>query len=195
LENLLNVPKEAVVRRYDLKGSTCGRRVLDRNPQDLDEATIRAQVLKDMDFRELEPAGIFPRTGVGKGLVEKVSKLKYFKDCISQDVKFFALNGIMDYSLLLTKIDMAKVSDDRKKRMRKRGILFESGDGHGWIIGVIDIFQEWTPSKMREKFWKTAMGCNCKKDISAQPPAGYGKRFKMFCQNFVFEGKRREVTS
>lgn len=46
-------------------------------------------------------------------------------------------------------------------------------------IGIIDYMQKWDLQKKGEKWWKTLIG---KKDVSAQQPNIYQKRFLNFVE-------------
>ena len=50
MENLSKVPNDAILRRFDMKGSTANRDVLKKNPN----IKASAKVLKDIDFINLE---------------------------------------------------------------------------------------------------------------------------------------------
>ncbi len=47
MRNVINSPSEFVERKYDLKGSTVDRSVMNKNP----DANVKKAVLKDLDFK------------------------------------------------------------------------------------------------------------------------------------------------
>ena len=101
-----NVFKDFTVSDFfDLKGSTFGRNLLRDNDKLEDkEAKYGKTAMKDLDFLKY-----FKNTIVlnedDPELQELLCKNNTFREVIDRDTKFFAKSKIIDYSLLLGKIN------------------------------------------------------------------------------------------
>lgn len=85
-----------IVRRYDMKGSKRDREVIKNN-----DDPGNKKVLKDIDFEKLEKCLLLPRFYI-----------KRLTDIMENDSKFFCDLGIMDYSLLVIKLE---INEDEMK--------------------------------------------------------------------------------
>ncbi len=96
MKNVFGVFNDNVFRKYDMKGSKKDRKVLK-------EGIVpgNKQVLKDIDFKELEKCLLLTRRD-SKRLIDNVIK----------DADFFCKLGIMDYSLLVIKLE---INEDEMK--------------------------------------------------------------------------------
>ena len=95
MRNLFGDFKENITCKYDLKGSTLGRK------QDLDKETVEKTVMKDLNFEEIERALLISKED-GDRLVETCEN----------DSKFLAKMGLMDYSLLVCKLSLNKAQTE-----------------------------------------------------------------------------------
>lgn len=196
MDNLAPIPSTKFIRQYDLKGSTVNRQVLkldesgrkvsqkklsetsnDNNLVDIDKKKY-SMTLKDMDFRNLEKDGVrFIGETVGKkasALMEEAIRQRWrLVDGIKADSDFLCKCGTMDYSLLLTKVDLRLLTDRELSLLEKRGNLIRVDDEVGFLVGLLDVFETWRFKKMFEKFWNVVMSCNLHLDKSSQPPDIY----------------------
>eukprot|EP00300_Choanocystis_sp_HF-7_P005257 c13978_g1_i1.p1 GENE.c13978_g1_i1~~c13978_g1_i1.p1 ORF type:complete len:252 (-),score=53.83 c13978_g1_i1:34-789(-) len=156
--------------RYDLKGSTYGRRASKR------ERLKPHCVLKDLDFK----ANMKSRPlQVG----DEVHHM------IRNDAKWLAAVGLMDYSLLMglhlkhakehEPIPEAqiKLCEDVHSRKAHQGVVYVETDEYVAFIGIIDILTNYSTKKRFETLFTGKMVCH---DVSCQHPKIYGKRFAHF---------------
>ena len=170
-------PGGAVVplRRYDLKGSTVGRR-----------AKPPSQVLKDLD---LMASGL----SLGLGPRARTALLRG----LERDAVFLRSHGFMDYSLLVA-VEPPSDPEDRRRRFgdgggggggggsgvvstlpRDQGKLVLAGDdGHIYHFGVIDFLQRYSFRKVLETLLKSFFDDVTK--ISCIPPTHYARRMLTF---------------
>lgn len=101
-----NVFKDFTVTDFfDLKGSTYGRNLLRDNDRIEDkEAKYGKTAMKDLDFLKYFKNTIVLDEG-NPELQELLCKSNTFREVIEKDCTFFAKSKIIDYSLLLGKIN------------------------------------------------------------------------------------------
>ncbi|MCQ2818511.1 MAG: hypothetical protein MJ252_14680 [archaeon] len=95
MRNLFGNFKDNITCKYDLKGSTLGRK------QDIENEVLEKTVMKDLNFEEIERAL----------LISKEDQQRLISAC-ENDSKFLADMGLMDYSLLVVKLSLSKSEID-----------------------------------------------------------------------------------
>ncbi|CAD8186384.1 unnamed protein product [Paramecium octaurelia] len=170
MRNALQIPSSYVMRTYDLKGSEYQRKVLKQNDftKDLTKTT-----LKDIDFKEEE----------GKLFIHENIKDR-LRNSLVLDSKFFSELNLMDYSLLIIKMNWSPYSQrnpqmDMSKFFNSELCCIPSIKEQGvyYHIAIIDYLQEWNAEKFIEQVTKKAINVKIDLDTSAQNPQEYTKRF------------------
>jgi hypothetical protein len=82
----------------------------------ISESRVVVKILKDLDFLELEPGGISTDQGEGWDWLAGVDRIRDLFGSITEDVKYLQDNKIMDYSLLVTKVDLGKMDGGMKEK-------------------------------------------------------------------------------
>eukprot|EP00347_Sterkiella_histriomuscorum_P008734 403343955 len=162
--------------RFDLKGSTQGRRTLKPDePLSNAESDLKT-ALKDLDFMDhiRQIRFINFRWQSQKPKIEEI---------LTKDAEFFAQTKILDYSLLLGRLkDPEEIASlIMTGEIQDDGIYFTE-DGQAYIAGIIDILTEYTSKKRIEYGYKrikygTSMSC--------LPPDQYAKRFSKFMKQII----------
>eukprot|EP00300_Choanocystis_sp_HF-7_P037506 c53674_g1_i1.p1 GENE.c53674_g1_i1~~c53674_g1_i1.p1 ORF type:complete len:424 (-),score=103.55 c53674_g1_i1:413-1645(-) len=180
-----------ITERYDLKGSTFGR----RTPQN--DRTRTTVTLKDLDFVEL-----------GKKIVVGPEKKRVLFEQLRVDCQFLQEAKLMDYSLLVGVKVVTPEMQAERERLQATAMMeeatSESPRKHKSIyafdgalecfnelntptlayFGVIDILQEYDMSKRMEHLYKGARYDPL--TISAVSPAHYAQRFVDYLQSKIF---------
>jgi len=167
--NLEHQPDET----YDIKGSWVDRytrhHIEDR------------KLMKDTDMKR-------------RLLLDKLRSFGIYKQ-LERDAAFLASVNIMDYSLLLG-VCYTKVAVPRKQTMvdEDGDVMDEKNEvGNGaqneivdaefvegagrYVIGIIDMLQQWDWNKKTERMIKAYLRCKDKEGISCVPPTQYKDRF------------------
>jgi len=158
--------KHEIHVRYDLKGSTHGRKASER------EKCKSHPVLKDLDWRGSDFTVSIPSKSVGDIL----------KDC-----QFLASEKLFDYSLLVgihAKIDGHEQyddADDPKNDEAYLGVVSLPTENHIFYIGIVDILTRYGFRKKLETFFTGTLFGH---DVSCQPPDFYAKRFSDLVSQF-----------
>ena len=112
---------------------------------------------------------------------------------------FFKENGIIDYSLLIIKINTKKSVEffdwDNFSSPAIDGLWsLESikENGRRYHIGIIDYLQPYNYKKILEKYSKKLMKANIKLDTSAQDPIIYSNRFCRFVEKILAIDEEKE---
>ncbi|KRX00482.1 hypothetical protein PPERSA_03215 [Pseudocohnilembus persalinus] len=180
MRNILNCPNEYKLRSYDLKGSTEERQVIKLNiSSELKKQLLKEKTLKDLDFEQNEVDG---KIHVDANLQYQISNI------LTEDVHFFMKKmKVMDYSLLVLKVNWRKYAEDFEvnerneiaKRFQNIFQCFPSKlePGVYYQISIIDYLQVWNQKKKAEKNIKGIKKLNLNSDVSAQNPSFYGDRF------------------
>ena len=189
IRNVSGYPRFCVERVFDMKGSTVAREVFkgkDPSPEEL-----RKNTLKDMDFLRFENNIKIPN--------EYKERLA---EAIARDSRFFRDHGIMDYSLILMKINRNAM--ERKKtetfgnlppdivytdyfKNPLHSIMSIEEPGVYYHIGIIDYLQLWDIKKKLEKNTKILFKFDKNLDVSAQEPTKYSERFIDFIRKIILD--------
>ena len=94
MENLFVLNSDAMLRKYDMKGSKHSRKVL-KHYNDLPEDKRVDKILKDLDFLELD-----------KDIDVSPEQREEIVKSIGADVDFFTRHQIIDYSIILAVVGM-----------------------------------------------------------------------------------------
>jgi hypothetical protein len=165
----LSFDSNVVVKKYDFKGSTVGRR-----------ASPTSSVMKDLDFMD-------------SGSVLKVGPTREFLlQVLERDVQFLSHYKFMDYSLLVaetTYLDKFYATHNRGPQLSARvidykGKLVLRGDnGKIYYFGIIDFLQQYTYRKTLET-WLKGMIYDATK-ISCVNPVLYARRLIAFINKYT----------
>ncbi|CAK79748.1 unnamed protein product (macronuclear) [Paramecium tetraurelia] len=162
----LGIPRNSILRTYDMKGSEYDREVLAKKPSsDLSKIT-----LKDLDFFKIEQE-IWVEDSISKKLNQS----------LQADSNFLERQQLIDYSLLVMIIDWNQKEEELQKYLdgqqinvipsiKEKGIYYH--------IAIIDYLQRWNVNKSLERKTKKIIKMNMQLDTSAQEPNIYGKRFQ-----------------
>jgi 1-phosphatidylinositol-4-phosphate 5-kinase len=190
MENLFCINKEAVLRKYDLKGSKHSRQVLQGSKYESVEKTTKIdKILKDIDFELIEnEIHLYDGPIPGKkraNLDETLSNLavEALLERVEADINFFREQQIIDYSMIVAVVDtsLCDVSLLEHNLEHKSHHWMQSADRRFiYILGIIDYFQKYTLSKKAERFFKKVRQCDTDLQTSSQPPFRYGIRFLEF---------------
>ena len=174
MRNLCGYPKCCIDKIYDLKGSTFQRESL------LKKQLKENMVLKDIDFLKLE-----------KRLYIDAKRKEALLDTLKRDSLFFKSNGIIDYSLLIIKINCNRIDDYFQTptvdglwsldSTKEKGVKYQ--------IGIIDYLQPYNYKKILEKYSKKLLKARINLDTSAQDPIIYSNRFCKFLEKILEEEK------
>ncbi|CAD8202343.1 unnamed protein product [Paramecium octaurelia] len=177
MRNAMQIPSMYRVRTYDIKGSEHSRQVLKKNKK-TNDIELKKITLKDIDFQNLEQQLHIPQQ-----YRERLRK------CLINDANFFSKIKLMDYSLLIIKMDWYSYSQNNPHIKEADIPNYFSSDllcipcinaverGIYYHIAIIDYLQEWNAQKIIEKHTKKAIHVNIALDTSAQNPDDYAKRF------------------
>ncbi|CAD8107781.1 unnamed protein product [Paramecium primaurelia] len=177
MRNAMQIPSMYKVRTYDIKGSEHSRQVLKKNINPNDDK-LRKITLKDIDFQNLEQKLHIPQQYIYR-----------LRKCLVDDANFFSKVKLMDYSLLIIKMDWYTYSQNNPHIREEEIPNYFSSDlfcipcindferGIYYHIAIIDYLQEWNAQKIIEKHTKKAIHANIALDTSAQNPEDYAKRF------------------
>ncbi|CAK79462.1 unnamed protein product (macronuclear) [Paramecium tetraurelia] len=174
MKNLsLGIPRNYILRIYDLKGSEYDREVLaKRSETDLSKLT-----LKDLDFFKIEQ-----QIWVEQSIMQKLNQN------LIKDSDFLEKQHLIDYSLLVMKIDWKDQQQLLYKHQGNQQINVNPSIKEQNIyyhIGIIDYLQQWNVNKSLERKTKKIIKMNLQLDTSAQEPNRYGKRFKQKLVNRI----------
>lgn len=154
-----------IERRYDLKGSTHGRKASKK------ECAKRAPTFKDIDWVAKEP-----------GLVLGSSDRHNLIESVTRDLAFLAKHGLMDYSLLVGVHDLAQ---DAPSVYEPMNVITVRDKTRHCYLGIIDVLTPYKTKKRAETFCIGTLVCG--RDISCQHPKVYARRFFEFTDTQVFD--------
>jgi len=178
MENIFRVPKQAILRMYDMKGSTHSRKVL-KSYEGWNSKTREKRVLKDLDFLQTETKIPVKETS----LVNAQSLMKR----IETDVELFRSHKIIDYSIVVAVVEKAACPPEviqRELSDNQAHVIESDSDSElFYYVGIIDYFQLYTFKKSAERFLKRTQACSPSLETSSQPPSHYARRFVLFMKN------------
>ncbi|CAD8072993.1 unnamed protein product [Paramecium primaurelia] len=162
----LGIPRNQILRTYDMKGSEYDREVLANKPS----SDLSKMTLKDLDFFKIETQ-IWIEESISKKLNQS----------LINDAKFLERQQLIDYSLLIMIIDWNQKETQLQKYLDGQQInIIPSIKEKGiyYHIAIIDYLQQWNVNKSLERKTKKIITMNMQLDTSAQEPNIYGKRFQ-----------------
>jgi len=185
MNSVNSCPNECIERKYDLKGSTIGRRTV-KVPDLPPEKLRQYDTLKDLDFRKYEKK-------IGIGETKKAELLETLK----KDVEFLESMRLMDYSLSLYCVNKKKCCHLKKIEENCEGekkcfgeciSMFEDpeNDEVYYKVGIIDYLTRFGLKKRLEIFFKKLLALDPNHNISAQNPNTYAQRFISFVESGIF---------
>lgn len=155
----------SIDRRYDLKGSTHGRKASKK------ERAKKAPTYKDIDWVAAEIA-------LGLSAMNRAILLR----TITLDLDFLAQSGLMDYSLLVGVHDIDK---DAPRPYEAMNVVTVRDQSRHCYLGIIDVLTPYKICKSAETFFMGKLVCG--RDISCQHPMVYARRFLRFVDEKVFD--------
>ena len=170
MENIFPFDKKSLVCKYDLKGSSAGR----KTKKIFDKKGV---TLKDNDYIELS----------NKDSKFKINLTDESKDYINQvmsgDLNILEEARLMDYSLFVC-IAKKKLIEKEKEKIIIKDRIFESTDKkYVYILGIIDYLTEFGTKKKLEYSYKRFI--NKKKyAMSSINPSKYRQRFILFLKKY-----------
>lgn len=180
MECLAVFPKEDILRKYDIKGSTYSRQVLeDQVINGMTPDTPVPGTLKDLDFSKIEHS-------VKTNNKDHLARVGL---AVIQDAKFFQDNNLIDYSLLVTVVKRTpqnaariqlETSSGPCRFLQGRSISKQGSEEYLYMIGIIDYLQRYTWGKAFERAFKKLRKCQPSLETSSQPPKAYSSRFTKF---------------
>lgn len=162
----------SIDRRYDLKGSTHGRKASRK------ECAKKAPTFKDIDWVAKEAA-------LRLSEANRVHLMK----AIELDLAFLAKNMLMDYSLLVGVHDIPQGTPSTYEAMNV--VTVRDSKRHCYI-GIIDVLTPYKMKKRAETFFLGTVVCG--RDVSCQHPRVYARRFHKFTDEQVFDHKPLETS-
>lgn len=174
MENIFTIPKDAILRKYDCKGSRYSRKVLPK-PENFDTEVQTKDVLKDLDFIAIEKQIDF---------LDKNHRLTLLTS-IKRDSDFFRSHGIIDYSLIIAVVRRRFIDQpyiDRELLAGGLHLIATPNPNVFYMIGIIDYLQTYTWGKAAERVLKRIKTCNPTLETSTQPPERYANRFYGFAE-------------
>jgi len=155
---------QPIHRRFDLKGSTCGRAASDK------ELKKSWPVLKDLDFINTE-----------KRLSMNETNRRRLLATLHADAQFLSKHGLMDYSLLVGIHDKDDTGDEK---LEPYNMTILQDHARLCYIGMVDVLTRYSWRKGVETFMtSTLLGG---REVSCQAPSYYAERFLSFLECHVF---------
>lgn len=162
--------KNIVIRKWDLKGSTIGRR-----------AAVTSTVMKDLDLMD---SGQLLQLGATK---------EFLLQTLERDVRFLRTHKFMDYSLLVAETSneghhaaanaVLRHSSHLGRVLDHKGKLVLRGEnGRVYYFGIIDFLQKYSVRKSLETMLKGLLYDKAK--ISCVNPVLYARRMIAFINKF-----------
>ena len=167
MENLAPFSSDAFLFKYDLKGSTVGRKTKNI-------FSNKKSTLKDLDY--LAIGNLEKRTKIM--LTEQA--VKTIKYEIKDDLNLLRDAKLMDYSMFIVIADKKKID---KRKLSNENRLFESAINPDcvYLMGIIDYLTRYGKKKIFENMVRSLF--NDSNGISCVKPAKYKERF----YNFMFK--------
>lgn len=179
MRNISAVPRQYILKTYDLKGSTYDRQVLKKG---VSSENLKDKTLKDLDFNSIEK-----KLEINEEYREKILNI------LSQDSKFFMEKGLIDYSLIVFKIKKDTYLEEQKinfedfflHKKELYSLKALNDEGIYYHIGIIDYLQPYDLQKFIEKNAKKLFTLKFGLDTSSQPPKAYQKRFMEYMKKII----------
>ena len=169
MENIFPFDKKALICKYDLKGSSLGR----RTKKLFDKKGV---TLKDNDYIEL--SNKYPEYTIN--LTEQ--GILMINNVLSYDLDILEEADLMDYSFFVCIAKKKDIKEEEDKIIIKDRIFESINDDYVYILGIIDYLTEFGISKKIENIIKRMF--NKKKySMSCVNPKIYRKRFITFLKN------------
>ena len=186
MKNISEEPSYFSHRKYDLKGSTVGRRSIKDSETPIRK--LKFKTLKDLDFNQYDKKISMSAELKGK-----------LRDILEKDVEFLSSLDLLDYSLILFVVDKSSCLDKDAMDVAMQGkpeekpdpnqpfrSLFDSTEENVcYKIGIIDYLTEFGIKKKLEIFFKKLFAMNPNHNISAQRPKVYGDRFLKYVNSII----------
>jgi hypothetical protein len=171
MENIIALPPKQILYKFDLKGSSVGRKTKNL-------LSNKEKTLKDQDFVALS-------NQAGEGMVVRLNRvqMKNITDMLRDDIQMLTKAYVMDYSFFL---GIVKNSDDLVLDPELDGKrYFKSKDNKFvYFMGIIDYLTNYDGMKNLETILLNIL---YKKDnASAVDPVKYSNRMKDFLHRMVF---------
>jgi len=209
MKNVNGYPSTCTQRKYDLKGSTVDRTVLEMQKGLSLQNLKQFGIMKDQDFDKYEKKLNIP--------LDKQSELL---NILRKDVTFLRMEGLIDYSLVVYLVNRTRATRKISEQMSEaesaprdsirssRGRRFRGASvGDGIIrvtnplisiksetedlyyhLGIIDYLTRYDWKKRFEKVYKQLRSCNFKLDTSCQDPHVYNRRFWDYMEKIIRGG-------
>jgi len=170
MENIFPFDKKSLICKYDLKGSSAGR----RTKKIFDKKGV---TLKDNDYIELS----------NKDSKYKINLTNESKDYINQvmsgDLNILEEAKLMDYSLFVCIAKKKNIEKEKDKIIIKDRIFESTNKKYVYILGIIDYLTEFGTKKKLEYSYKRFF--NKKKyAMSSINPSKYRQRFILFLKKY-----------
>ena len=170
MENIFPFDKKSLVCKYDLKGSSIGR----KTNKIFDNKGV---TLKDNDYIELS----------NKDSKYKINLTNESKDYINQvmsgDLNILEEARLMDYSLFVCIAKKKNIEKEKDKIIIKDRIFESTDKKYVYILGIIDYLTEFGTKKKLEYSYKRFI--NRKKyAMSSINPSKYRQRFILFLKKY-----------
>lgn len=185
MENVFSKVFGPILRKYDMKGSTYKRKVR-ANYQDISSLSEISEILKDVDFDEIEKRISFKTEDQRKSILDR----------LQTDSHFFKKNLLIDYSVIFGVVNRNGCNREELEKEAKEANtrIIDTGDGEKYyVIGIIDYFQLYTWGKAIERFVKRVSKCSPNLETSSQPPTHYSNRFVKFFENRLVLDQQKQV--
>jgi len=186
MRNINGIPSNYVRRKYDLKGSTAGRRAVKGKDVSIEELELIPN-LKDLDFDRFEKR-VHVSSVLSQALIETIKK----------DVAFLASQNLIDYSLALYLVDKRGFLNGGCSEEENRESLISmrsTQDDLYYHLGIIDYLISFNCKKKLEVFVRKLLACNPNHNISVQRPGFYGNRFVKYMEKIFCAAEEEEIRS
>ena len=211
MKNVNGYPSTCTQRKYDLKGSTVDRAVLEELKGLSLQNLKQYGIMKDQDFDKYEKKLNIP--------LDKQNELLHI---LRKDVTFLRMEGLIDYSLVVYLVNRTRAtrkiseaipeeslardsvrSSTASRGRRLRGVSVGDGvvrvadplisiksetEDLYYHLGIIDYLTIFDWKKRFERFYKQLKRCNSKLDTSCQDPQIYNRRFFDYMEKIIRGG-------
>jgi len=208
MRNINGLPSNYVKRKYDLKGSTVGRRAIKLKENiSMNELQFIGN-MKDLDFDRFE-GKVHAKHHLQTGLIEVMRK----------DVEFLASQNLLDYSLALyivdkeayyrhkgryeesslTDISSVTSLNESNNDVDRMSFIVESlvsmkstQENLDYHLGIIDYLIDFNMKKKLELFFRKLIALNPNRNVSVQRPQFYSERFLKYMKKIFLAEEQDE---